>query len=148
MNAESKILRAGVAKLTPALGRSGFHVDWGDEGVSSGGSFATCFFRKGAVEIGLIVRAPGELGCPNYSIGDGYAGHGDLLWALGHAGEGKLVSGDFLSYHAVDGGDPFDALLHDLITFVLAAYASPGHLENAITRAHKKGMDALFGRKC
>jgi hypothetical protein len=89
--------------------------------VSSGGPFAVAFFRRGRLEIGLIVRHRMALGCPNYSAGAGYAGHDDLVWALGATGKEQLVAGEWLSFKARDCNDPFDALRHDLESIVLSA---------------------------
>ena len=61
------------------------------------------------------------LGAPNYSMGRGYAGHDDLVVALGRSGEERLVETRPFSWGARDGGDPFDALLHDLEHIVLQA---------------------------
>jgi len=83
---------------------AGFRYEPGDGGNSSGGSFASAAFRRGDLEIGLIVRGQGELGCPNYSRGKGYAGHEDVFGALGHEGEERLVLSGFISYADRDGG--------------------------------------------
>lgn len=89
--------------------------------MSSGGSFAVGFFRRGPLEIGLIVRNRNELGCPNYFAGKGYAGHDDMIWALGADGKEQLVAGEWLSFQARSGGDAFDALRHDLENIILPA---------------------------
>jgi hypothetical protein len=62
------------------------------------------------------------LGCPNYSNGSGYAGHDDIVEALGHAGQEHLVPGDSLAFRARDGGDAFDALQSDFERIILPAF--------------------------
>jgi hypothetical protein len=140
-----RFLEAGVAKLQPLLTSLGFESG-SDGGVSSGGPFATGYFRRGKLEIGLIVRNGDQLGCPNYSEGRGYASHTDMFWALGRAGEARLIPGDSLSYKASDGGDPFDALFADFEQVILPALQeSPDTFSAALARAHKKFQDNLRG---
>jgi hypothetical protein len=52
-------------------------------------------------------------------MGRGYAGHDRLVVALGRSGEERLVETRRFSWGARDGGDPFNALLHDLERIVL-----------------------------
>jgi hypothetical protein len=120
--AERRTLDAGVEKLRPSLNARGFEYSTGDHAVSSGGPFAVGFFRRGDIEIGLIVRSKTALGCPNYSAGHGYAGHEDLISALGADGRQDLVSGEWPSFQSRGGGDPFDALRHDLEHIILPAF--------------------------
>lgn len=146
-NIECNYLEIGVAKLRPLLVADGFKYYSGDQAASSGGSFATGFFRKGNLEIGLIVRNRKQLGCPNYSEGHGYAGHTDLFSALGRQEEQNLVAGDYLSYQAKDGGDPFDALFTDFEQVILPALRkSPIDFSAAISRAHKMFQNSLRGK--
>jgi hypothetical protein len=143
---ESVFLSAGVERLRPLLEGVGFSYQPGDEAASSGGPFATGFFRRGDLEIGLIVRDRNRLGCPNYSVGHGYAGHADLLWALGRDGQGRLVEG-FTSYAATDGGDPFLAFEADLRDIILPALKeSEVNFRRAVARAHRKFQDKLRGK--
>ena len=104
-NVEQSFLETGVARLLPLMATRGFMYEGGEQAVSSGGPFATGFFRRGKLEIGLIIRNKNQFGCPNYSEGRGYAGHEDLFWALGHDRELNLIPGDFFSYKARKGGD-------------------------------------------
>jgi hypothetical protein len=147
-SAERTYLAVGIEKLETLLKEYGFDYYPGDQAVSSGGRFALGFFRRGNLEIGLIVRHQNELGCPNYSEGgEGYAGHDDLFWALGKEGESMLVPGQDLAYVARDGGDPFDALLSDLEHVILPAIQkSDADFSRARARAHKKFQDQLRGR--
>ena len=140
-------LEAGVAKLEPLLTSFGFEYGSGDGAVSSGGPFATGFFRRGKLEIGLIVRNGDQLGCPSYSEGRGYASHTDIFWALGRAGEARLIPSDFLSYKASDGGDSFDALFADFEHVILPTLQeSPDSFSAALARAHRKSQDELRGK--
>lgn len=107
-----------MAKLASLFEARGFVTGGIEEGTSSGGAFATVTCRRGALEIGLIVRGD-ELGCPNYSDGSGFVGHDDMIGALGCAGEQELVSGHGLGYGAWYGGDAFDALRSDLECIIL-----------------------------
>ena len=146
-NAERLFLEAGVAKLQPLLAAHGFEYESGEQSVSSGGPFATGFFRREKLEIGLVVRDRNSLGCPNYSEGHGYVGHANLFWELGRAGEMKLVPDDFLSYKSKDGGDSFDALLADFEEVILPALKeSQAYFSSALARAHKKFQDKLRGK--
>jgi hypothetical protein len=146
-NNERLFLEAGVAKLKPLFTSHGFEYSSGDQAVSSGGPFATGFFRRDKLEIGLIVRDGNRLGCPNYSEGHGYASHGDVFWALGRAGEARLVPADFLFYKARDGGDSFDALQQDFEQVILPALQhSPDGFSAAIARAHRKFQNELRGK--
>jgi len=143
---ESAFLSAGVEKLRPLLEEQGFQYDPGHTGVSSSGPFATGHFRRGDVEIGLIVRHRNELGSPNYSEGRGYAGHEGLFWALGRDGEARLVPGEYDSYIAGDGGNPFDALETDLRGVILPALrTSEVDFRSAIARAYRRFQDRLRG---
>ena len=143
--AEREFLCAGIEKLRAVLEMVGFRYEPGDVGVSCGGAFAAGFFRRGDLEIGLIVRSRNELGTPNYTQGHGYASHEDLFRELGHDGEARLVPGDFPSHVARDGSDPFDALEGDLRNTILPALsASEVDFREAIARAHRKHMDELL----
>ena len=139
-------MRSGLEKIRPLLGLEGFRFEPGDEAASSGGAFATCVFRRGSLQVGLIVRNGNQLGCPNYSAGHGYAGHDDVIWALGRDGKAQLVLRG-RSYTAADGGDPFDALATDLRDVILPALRkSEAAFSAAIARAHRKFQKSLKGR--
>jgi hypothetical protein len=126
MNAQphgaSIFFERGIEALRPAFAMRGFTYVPGVRATASGGPFTTAFFRKGDLEIGLIVRNTNQLGCPNYSIGRGYAGHEDVAHALGYSGTQQLIAGQHLEYVARDGGDPFAALSADLDTLIFPAF--------------------------
>lgn len=136
-------LEARVGKLRALFTLYGFEYGWGG-GVSSGGPFGTGYFRRGKLEISLIVRGD-QLGCPCYAEGKGGADHTNMFWALGRAGEAQLIPGEFISYKAKDGGDAFDALFADFEQVILPALQeSPENFSAAIARARKKFLDELF----
>jgi len=123
--AERTALEAGAARLRPLLGSFGFAYVPGYDGCSGGGPFAVSYFRRELLEIGLIVRQQAKLGCPNYSVGEGWVGHEDLLAVLGHDGRARLVPGEWPAWVAADGGDGFAALRADLEDPILPALREP-----------------------
>jgi len=116
---ERAFLDAGVARIAPSLARYGFTYVPGDTASSSGGPFAVGYFRRGDFEIGLIVRNQRGLGCPNYSVGTGFAGHCDLMDTLGAQGSSHLIPGPWPTYVSADGSDVFEALAADLERFLI-----------------------------
>jgi hypothetical protein len=118
---ESAFLTAGVNALRALLEPRSFCFQADTSATSSRGSFAAGYFRRPDLEIGLIVRNGSQLGCPNYSAGRGFAGHGDLVAALGAAGREKLIEGPHLEFVSRNGGPAFDAFHADLETFILPA---------------------------
>lgn len=138
-SAERTSLDAGVKKIRPLLAEYGFEYVPGDEAVSSGGPFAVALFRRGDLEIGLIVRDGNDLGCPNYGEGQMHVGHSNLIWTLGHAGEEELVESSWTSYIAKSGGDPFVALRSDLRKIILPELRkSESGFRLALARAREK----------
>ncbi len=124
-------LQTGVDRLDRVLRPLGFEY-----GVSSGGPFAVATFRRGSLEIGVIVRNGSQLGCPNYSVGNGYAGHQDLIAELGHGSEELLIPGPHLSYIGKSNLDAFEALGRDLEAYVVPALVKSEHaFEDAVRRA-------------
>jgi hypothetical protein len=145
---ERHTLQAGVREIEPLLAAHGFAGVGGDDGVSSGGSYATSLFRRGELEIGLIVRQKIELGCPSYTEGQGYAGHNDLIRRLGCEGLEELVEGEFLSWKSKSGGSPFVALKADLERIVLPALVkSEADFRRALREAHGDFMRTLGIKK-
>lgn len=125
-----------LAPVQRLLERHGF-TRASEHGVSSGGPFSSATFRRNSVELGFIVRGA-ALGCPNYSIGHGYVGHENVLWALGRAGDKRLVRGAGLEYRDRLGGDAIDALCNDLEHLVLPALeASAQQFALAVERARE-----------
>ena len=117
LSPETTTLKTGITVLMPVLSLHGFSHDAEDSGSSPGGRFATVTFKRNNLEIGLIVRSKSKLGCPNYTLGHGYAGHARVMAEINTDCNPKLIPDDFISYHAVDGSDPFDALKSDLETY-------------------------------
>jgi len=133
----SRVLEAGLVKLRPLLEGHGFSDGASDSGIAHG-EYATKCFRRGDIELGLIVRGT-EIGCPNYSIGDCHVGHDNLLAELGAADAAQLVSLGFVSWGARNGGDQFDSLAADLRELILPVLVrSEDDFRNAIAQARKK----------
>jgi hypothetical protein len=143
---EQQTMNAGVAKLMPLFSAHGFILASSDTGISSGGRFATATFRKGNLQIGLIVRFGSELGCPNYSERNGYADHGGLISTIDPGAEPRLVPNGPISYRAVDSGDPFDALMDDLEQTILPALKrDPAGFSMSLAQAHGRFQRQLKG---
>ena len=148
--AERQALHEGVERLKALLELHGFRLARGGGGFSSGGPFAVARFIRGSLELGLIVRDNGQLGCPNYSTGSGFAGHGDLFAELGYGGQELLVRASAepfdLAYVSRDGSKPFDALYQDLAVVVLPALdRSEEAFLTALDRAVARHQQRLSG---
>lgn len=143
---ELTTLRSGIAKLMPLLSLHGFLYDLDTSGSSSGGRYAAVTLKRNNLEIGLIVRSQTKLGCPNYSLGHGYAGHASVMTEIDSECKPRLACDEFHSYIAVDGGDPFDALKSDLERYFLPLLSNdPDALDAAITRAVRTFQRELNG---
>ena len=141
---EAKVLAAGVDLLRASFEARGFTYHSGTNATSSGGPFATGHFRKGSLEISLIVRNKTQLGCPNYSEGNGYAGHDDIVRTLGFAGQEALVHGEQLGFVSRSGGDAFEALGADLSQIVFPELdRSETSFREALARAVKLAQASL-----
>jgi hypothetical protein len=143
VSSEQQTLRDGVERVEQVLRSHGFTHTLQEPGISSGGPFAVAEFRRGKLNIGLIVRNKDQLGCPNYSVGQGFAGHQDLIAELGHTGEEQLVSGSDLSYVGKDDQNPFDALIADLQEFIVpwiekSEESFLAALRRAVARHHER----------
>jgi len=121
-HSESTFLARGVESLRDQFISRGFIYQPGTAASSSGGPFATAHFRKGDLEVGLVVRHNSRLGCPNYSLGNGFAGHNDLVRALGYEGREDLVEGERLEFVSRSGRDAFAALRSDLESLILPVF--------------------------
>jgi hypothetical protein len=113
-------LEAGVRTVEGPLVDLGFSYEPDVAGTSSRGSFATGRFRRGNIEIGLIVRQ-GHFGGPSYGVGGLFADHGELIAVLGLKGRERLIAGKRANYVARDGTDAFAALRLDLEELILPA---------------------------
>ena len=146
LSPETTTLKTGITVLMPVLSLHGFSHDAEDSGSSSGGRFATVTFKRNNLEIGLIVRSKSKLGCPNYTLGHGYAGHARVMAEINTDCNPKLIPDDFIAYHAVDGSDPFDALKSDLETYFFPLLSNDSDaLDAAITRAARAFQRELKG---
>lgn len=76
-------------------------------------SFANGVCHRGSASIGLFYRSGPGLAEPTYQWGRARTGHQSLMWATGHGDDCQLlVAGP--TCRSRGGGDPIDALLHDL----------------------------------
>jgi hypothetical protein len=116
---EAEFLAKGVESVRDLFESRGFAYCPEAAGTSSGGPFASAHFRRDDLDIGLIVRERRRLGCPNYSLGKGFAGHESLARALGVGGQEELVEGKHLEFQSRIGRDPFLALRSDLANLFL-----------------------------
>ena len=131
-----QLIENGMREIKPLLEKHGFKQSEVTSGSSSGGDFAACDFINGKIEIGIIVRASGKLGCPSYTAGHGYAAHERLLSVLGHSEKSSLIPGKWPSYVSKKGNNAFDALFRDLSELILPLLReSPQAFEAAINRA-------------
>jgi hypothetical protein len=144
MSAVGDELQRVADQLARILGPRGFEFGLDDAGVSSGGQFATGFFVRASIRMGLIVRRFG-LGCPNYVYKNTFAGHVELISVLdknktshAHFDKTRMV----LESRA--GGNVIDALIADLTETVLPALdASEEEFGKAILVAHARYMERL-----
>jgi hypothetical protein len=108
-----ELLERGVAELTTVLGPAGFEFIQTDEGVGSGGPFASGEFLRGDRRLALHVR--GSLGLVRYHFGDESLSHEDLVRGV-RALEGISAEGEYPGFS----DDPmagFHHLRHDLERF-------------------------------
>ena len=141
---ERVFLDAGIAKIASRLARCQFAYVPGDTATSSGGPFASGLFRRGDIEIGLIVRNRNTFGCPNYTVGSGFAGHDAVMDALGARGRARLVPGPWPTFVASDGSDVFDAFADDLEQFLFPVLTrSEEQFRAALTKAVRDRLERL-----
>jgi hypothetical protein len=106
-------LERGAAELAEVLGPAGFEFIQSDEGVDSGGPFATGEFLKGDRRLELHVRS--SLGVVRYHFGDESLSHEDLVRGV-RALERISAEGEYPGFS----DDPmagFRHLRHDLERF-------------------------------
>ena len=144
---DAKALVAGVELLEPLLKKTGFSYRAGDSAASSGGPFASGFFIRGDIELGMIVRNEGRMGVPNYSRGHGYASHHRVLAALGVEEKSMLIQPDHFAYSAKNGGNTFQALYEDLRDLIIPVLErSEDEFCAAIDTAVKEFQERLRGK--
>ena len=88
----SELLARGVAELTGVLGPAGFEFIQSDEGVDSGGPFASGEFLKGDRRLELHVRS--GLGLVRYHFGEESLSHEDLVRGV-RALDGISAEGEY-----------------------------------------------------
>jgi hypothetical protein len=140
-------LQIVLERLDPILIPHGFHCEMGDAGVSSSGSFANGFYKRGPIEIGLIMRGD-ALGSPNYGYQGHSASHDELVEALGRT-DGVLRFDrrfDHWKLVTVDGRPILDALVSDLEAIIVPTILeNPTAYTEAIGEARTRRMRDLLG---
>lgn len=131
--------------IVPLLTAHGFVRTGSEAGVASAGPFAAVTFRRGTIELGLIVRDKARLGGPTYSAGAGYVGHTELVHALDRNRRAKLVEDEWVHFKAADGGDAFEALRADLAEVVLPAVTDDEERFRAVLAAEFSRRMASWG---
>jgi hypothetical protein len=138
-------LNEAVARLNPLLQPLGFNyvVEASGEGHMP---FASGFFIGSTVKIGLVFRKHGTLGCVIYENEHSSMSHDDLMRYLGVRDRQRLMYKDS-SMASKDrrGGDPVDALLHDLEELVGERLNDPALMGRFIARSLNErfpGLDA------
>ena len=117
MTAEQTELERIAKQLAPSLEPVGFTFHHDTFGVSSGGSFASGYYVRARLSLGLIVRT--RLGMVTYEADERSIGHDDLMNALGHANDSEFMFNRVAMEAFGRGGqDPVLALLHDLDCYV------------------------------
>jgi hypothetical protein len=148
MRASRAVLDGVVGRLRSLLEPLGFDFAHGDQGVGSGGRFATGSFSRAPFRIELIVRG-GRLGLPNYRWDRALAGHDDLVRALGRHDEAHLLW-DESAFQVVtrDGEAAVDGLIADLAGIIVPVLqTSPDALREATATAHAAFQRRLRGSR-
>ena len=117
MTAEQTELERIAKRLAPTLEPVGFAFRHDKRGVSSGGPFASGYYVRGPLSLGLIVRR--RLGMVTYEANERSIGHDDLMIVLGHENDSEFMfSQTAMEAVGRSGQDPVSALLHDLDRYV------------------------------
>jgi len=105
-----------VLRLDPILNPYGFVFELEGKGFSSLGLFASGFYRRGPLKIGLVYRSC--FGSVNYSWDKFNMSHSDYMEHLGYIDNCKLIyDEDSFESIARDGGDAITTLIYDLEQF-------------------------------
>ncbi len=124
-------LRKVVDRLDEILIPWGFHFHPGETDYGSAGEYANGYYNRGPIRILLVWRARSGLGCVSYEheevLQQGYLRE-QIIWGMGHPGYMRIVGHaddchlveNGISSRARCGGDPVEALAHDL-----REYATP-----------------------
>lgn len=112
-NNSTELLLRGVAELAGVLEPAGFEFIQSDEGVDSGGPFASGEFLKGDRRLELHVR--NSLGLVRYHFGEESLSHEDLVRAV-RTLEGISAEGQYPGF-STDPMAGFRHLRHDLDQF-------------------------------
>jgi hypothetical protein len=141
----SDALNQAADRLKPLLQPLGFNylADASGEGHMP---FASGFFAGTVVKIGLVFRKRGTLGCVIYENDHSSMSHDDLLRFLGVQDRQRLVYNDSsMASQARDGGDPIDALMHDLEELASQHLNDPMLMRQFIGRSLNERFPGLSG---
>ncbi len=116
VNESIQSLQDIALKLNPVLNPYGFVFELQSSGFSSLGLFASGFFKRLPIQIGLIYRHC--LGSVIYRWDKFEMSHTAYMEYLGHSDDSKLVY-DERGFESIarDGEDPVQALIYDLYHF-------------------------------
>jgi hypothetical protein len=140
-----RMLRATAEFVDPVMGAAGFRFQL-DQAGHAHQDFASGFFVRENVRIGLIYRVRDRLGAVIYENDTTNVLHDDLMSWLGLAAKQQLrFVGSSMQSVAIDGGDAVAALYADLETLspVLRDEESCSH---AITEARRQANRAAHAR--
>jgi hypothetical protein len=116
-------LRVIADRLAPILSPLGFTFSIEQLAASSGGDFASGFYSRDDIRIGLIYRASSGLGEVIYENSQASVSHTEMMEQLGHIDDNKLgYDKDRFASYAKVGGDPVEALANDLEKYVLKVF--------------------------
>jgi hypothetical protein len=136
-----------VLKLDPVLNPYGFVFELESNGFSSLGFFASGYYKRLPIQIGLIYRHC--LGSVNYEWDEFNMSHTDYMEYLGHAHDCKLIynEGGFESV-ARDGGSPTIALIYDLEHFAKAMLEGDvDGFAHIVKTAYETRLKELYGEQ-
>lgn len=134
-------------KLNPVLNPYGFVFELHSSGFSSLGLFASGFFQRLPIQIGLIYRHC--LGSVSYQWDKFDISHTDYMEYLGHADDSMLIY-DAKGFESIgrDGEDPVHALIYDLEHFAKPMLeGNTDEFVRAAKTAYEKRLRELLGEQ-
>jgi hypothetical protein len=136
-----------VLRLNPVLNPYGFVFELEGSGFSSLGPFASGFYKRPPLQIGLIYRS--AIGSVNYSWEEFKMSHTDYMAYLGRADDCRLIyNKDWFESLARDGGDPVTALIYDLEHFAKAMLeGNTEEFAHIAKMAHETRLKKLYGEQ-
>jgi hypothetical protein len=143
----SVALLAYVERLDPVLHPHGFTFKLEQDGVSSGGPFASGFFRNDWLGIGMIVRYNG-LGAIIYETPEADASHDSVIKLLGET-QNQKVFFDMkkMVSHTIDNQDLLTAVVYDIKHIIGPMLADRTKFEDTIYLAHQETLKRMLGKQ-